>query len=520
MGAGDVVAPPSASELERFRVAGRYLAARGLVHGTEGNLSTFDGSRLLITRTGSDLSALGSDDVLAGTFDTPPEGSSSDLAIHLETYERYQRLNGVRAIVHAHPPESMPGPGAAYPRHGRHGVYGTGRTLEQALAMVEMVLRQRSGPNPPPLPGTIAGPFSAIELSLGSGGWWGGEKHVRVTGPILNGFDQSRTPFSADEGFSCRTVEEVADAIRRMAVRGAPVLGITAALGVALAAFRALELGEPARGAAAKAAALLVSTRPTAVNMRWAADRVLAEAAGAADDRAYAEALLAEAHRIEREDAEACSAMGWFGAELVPPNAHVLTHCNTGMLCTAGIGTAQGVIWCAHIAGNLERVWVDETRPLLQGARLTAWELKQLGVPHTVIPDSAAASLMAAEKVDLVVTGADRIAANGDVANKIGTYGLAVLARHHGVPFYVVAPTSSVDPSTPTGAEIEIEERDPVEVTAPLGIAVAEPGTPAANPAFDVTPAELVTALVTERGVVSRPSAAAIGEHLQGRRSA
>ncbi len=322
--------------------------------------------------------------------------------------------------------------------------------------MVEMVVRSGIAPDRPPWPGTIASPFRAVELSLG--GEWDGE---RIRGPILHGFDQSRVPFSVDEGFRCRTVEEVADVVRRLAVRGAPVLGIATALGIALAAFRALELGEPAREAADKAAALIVSTRPTAVNMRWAADRVLAAAAGVAGDRAYADALLDEAHRIEQEDAEACSAMGWFGAELVPPGARVLTHCNTGMLCTAGIGTALGVIWCARIAGRIEHVWVDETRPLLQGARLTAWELQQLGVPQAVIPDSAAASLMAAGEVDLVITGADRIAANGDVANKIGTYGLAVLARHHGVPFYVAAPSSTVDLATATGAQIRIEERDP-----------------------------------------------------------
>jgi methylthioribose-1-phosphate isomerase len=503
VGAGDLASPsgPAESELERFRHAGRYLAARGFVRATEGNLSTFDGSRLVITRTGSDLAALGSGDVLAGTLDAPPEGSTSDLAIHVETYERSFRLDGVRAIAHAHPPGSMPEPGASYPRHGRHGVYGTGRTLEQALAMVELVV---SSP-PPSWPGTIASPFSPVELSLR--GEWGGE---RVSGPVLRGFDQSRVPFSVDEGFRCRTVEEVAEVVRRLAVRGAPILGIATALGVALAAFRALERDEPVRESAEKAAELLVSTRPTAVNMRWAADRVLAAARGAGDDRAFADALLTEARRIEHEDADACSTMGWFGAELVPPTARVLTHCNTGMLCTAGIGTALGVIWCARVAGKIEHVWVDETRPLLQGSRLTAWELDQLGVPQTVIPDSAAASLMAAGAVDLVVTGADRVAANGDVANKIGTYGLAVLARHHDVPFYVAAPASTIDLKTAVGSAIRIEERDPAEVTRPFGMAIAPDGVSAANPAFDVTPAELVTALVTERGVVRNPDEAGL----------
>jgi len=288
-----------------------------------------------------------------------------------------------------------------------------------------------------------------------------------------------------------------------------------------LGAFGAGAAGEPAREAAEKAAALLVSTRPTAVNMRWAADRVLAAADRVeGDDERYARSLLAEARRIEQEDAEACSAMGRFGAELIPPGAKVLTHCNTGMLCTAGIGTALGVIWCASIAGRIERVWVDETRPLLQGARLTAWELLALGVPQTVIPDSAAASLIAAGEVDLVITGADRVAANGDAANKIGTYGLAVLSGHHDVPFIVAAPTSTVDLATPTGADIRIEERDPAEVTEPFGRRVAPEDVPAANPAFDVTPAELVTALVTELGIVERPSSSALAEHIAGRRSA
>ena len=505
MGAGNL----AGRTLERFRVAGRYLASRGLVRGTDGNLSTFDGTHLVITRTGADLGSLEASDVLTGTLEDPPEGSSSDLEIHLDTYRRYGRLDGDCAIVHAHPEGSMPEPGAVHPRHGRHGIYATGRTLEHALATVESMLRGRTLTNPPPLVGAIASPFSAVHFQLGSGGWWDGTKHVRRREPFLTGFDQSRVPFSVDAGFDCRTVEEVADAIRRMAVRGAPMLGITAALGVALAAFRALDRGEPVREAAEKARALLVSTRPTAVNIRWAVERVLASAEGSSgiDERGFAQALLSEARRIEQEDADACSSIGLHGAELVPPASNILTHCNTGMLCTSGIGTASGVIWCAHLAGNVRRVWVDETRPLLQGARLTAWELQQLGVPQSVIPDSAAASLMGAGKVDLVVTGADRIAANGDVANKIGTYALAVLASHHGLPFYIAAPSSTVDPHTPSGAEIVIEDRAEAEVTKPLGVQASPEGVPATNPAFDVTPAELVTAIITEHGVARPPYA-------------
>jgi len=231
------------------------------------------------------------------------------------------------------------------------------------------------------------------------------------------------------------------------------------------------------------------------------------------------EELVAEAVRIEAEDRDACAAMGAAGQELVPAHANVLTHCNTGMLCTAGIGTALGVVIAAHRAGKHVHVWVDETRPVLQGARLTAWELGRLGIPRTLIVDGAAGSLMAAGEVDLVIVGSDRIAANGDVANKIGTYPLAVLARHHGIPFYVAAPISTIDLDTPDGAGIPIEDRDPAEVTSPLGIDVAEPGTPAANPAFDVTPAELVTAIVTERGVLRPPYGAALREVL-GRRGA
>ncbi|MBI3647548.1 MAG: S-methyl-5-thioribose-1-phosphate isomerase, partial [Actinobacteria bacterium] len=313
---------------------------------------------------------------------------------------------------------------------------------------------------------------------------------------------------------------------RSLAVRGAPVLGVTAAYAMALAAvttrargprglLRELEgVGEKLRG-----------TRPTAVNIAWAVDRTLAaarrecRAAGSAVSRAQ-DALVAEAVAIEREDREACEAIGALGAELVPAGANVLTHCNTGMLCTAGIGTAQGVIWAAHRAGKGIHVWVDETRPVWQGARLTAWELGRLGVPRTLVADAAAASLMAAGRVDLVVVGADRIAADGSVANKIGTYGLAVLAKHHGVPFYVAAPVSTIDLGTPGGADIRIEERDPAEVTAPRGRQVAARGTPVLNPAFDVTPPSLVSAIVTERAVLRKPYPSALRRVAGARRSA
>jgi methylthioribose-1-phosphate isomerase len=310
----------------------------------------------------------------------------------------------------------------------------------------------------------------------------------------------------------CRTVDDVAEAIRTLAVRGAPIIGVAAGYAMALVAATSTARGvRDLLRELDEAAAQLVATRPTAVNLAWAVERMrrVADAeccrAGSTHARVH-EAMVAEAIAIEREDRDACDAMGAHGAALVPDGANVLTHCNTGMLCAAGIGTALGVVWTAHRAGKEVHVWVDETRPLWQGARLTAWELGRTGVPRTLIADGAAAALMAAGRVDLVITGADRIAADGSAANKIGTYGLAVLARHHRLPFVIAAPTSTIDLTTPTGADIRIEERDPDEVTTPFGMPVAEASTPVANPAFDVTPPSLITAIVTERGVISPPS--------------
>ncbi len=509
-GEPDRVADVRPGELAAFRAVGASLARRGLVTGAEGNFSTSDGRRLIITRTEAHLDRLGPDDVLAGTLHDPPAGASSDTPLHVRTYRDYPRT---RAIVHAHPPGTMPVPGAE-PRHGRHGVYGTGLTLEQAAAMVDMVLWALRLPHPPPLVGTIAERFTPVELSIGAPAR--PEDDEPAVGPVVHGFDQTRMP-STDAGFRAETVEEVAEAIRRLAVRGAPLLGITAAFGVTLAAFRARLRGEDVREAVAKAGALLIATRPTAVNIRWAVER-LDRVAAATPDAALPEALHAEARAMETEDADACSAMGWFGAELIPEGANVLTHCNTGMLCTAGIGTALGVLWCAHLAGKGIHVWVDETRPLLQGSRLTAWELERLAVPFTVIPDAAAGALMSRGKVDAVVVGADRIAANGDVANKIGTYPLAVLAARHGIPFYVAAPSSTLDPRTASGEDIRIEARDPEEVTHAFGTRVAPEGVPALNLAFDVTPSELVTAIVTERGVARAPYPEALAEVVGGAR--
>ena len=292
--------------------------------------------------------------------------------------------------------------------------------------------------------------------------------------------DQRRLPLEEVE-LECRTAADVAEAIRVLAVRGAPAIGVAAAYGYALAAASGEDLDE--------ADHVLRSSRPTAVNLAWALDRM--------HDDPSAE----HARRIHRDEVARCRAMAAHAAALLVPGTRALTHCNAGGLATGGYGSAVGALLAAWEAGLLRHVWVDETRPLLQGARLTAWELEQAGIPSTVIADGAAGSLMAAGDVDCVVTGADRIAANGDTANKIGTYPLAVLARHHGVPMYIVAPTSTLDPATPDGGAIPIEERDPAEITSRF---------PARNPAFDVTPAELISAIVTEAGVHRPPYASSL----------
>src|SRR3954471_14263891 len=291
-------------------------------------------------------------------------------------------------------------------------------------------------------------------------------------GPRVVLLDQRRLPDEAVE-LACSTAEELAEAIRTLAVRGAPAIGIAAAYGLALAALRGDDLAEAER--------VLASSRPTAVNLPWALARMREEP------------TPARARALHEEEVDRCRRMAAHAAELFRPGTRALTHCNAGGLATGGYGSAVGALRAAAERGLLDRVLVDETRPLLQGARLTAWELERSGIPHAVIADSAAGSLMAHREVDLVVTGADRIAANGDTANKVGTYSLAVLAAHHGIPVYVVAPSSTIDPATPTGAEIPIEERDPSEVTSRFA---------AWNPAFDVTPRDLITAIVTEDGVL------------------
>lgn len=336
------------------------------------------------------------------------------------------------------------------------------------------------------------------------------------SGPWLVLVDQTRLPRETAL-VRCRNADDVAHAIRSMQVRGAPAIGVAAAYGLVLAAL-AQTTDDPAAFSTGLevAARALGSTRPTAVNLQWALDRVLTAAratlAATANVEAAKTSIRALADEMADEDVAVNRRIGAHGLDLVPDGANILTHCNAGALATVDYGTALGVVRAAHEAGRRIHVFVDETRPFLQGARLTAWELQQAGVPMTLITDSMAGHFMSRGKVDLVVVGADRIAANGDVANKIGTYSVAVLARENAVPFYVAAPTSTIDLSLPSGAEIPIEERSPLEVTEVAGVPVAPEGVHAANPAFDVTPARLVTAIITERGVLRPPYAGSLGD--------
>jgi methylthioribose-1-phosphate isomerase len=322
------------------------------------------------------------------------------------------------------------------------------------------------------VPGTGTWPFQPV-----SGESLEPERIVRLEEDPLRVvlLDQRKLP-DEEVDVVCASAGEVAVAIRTMVVRGAPAIGVAAAYGLALAALQGEDMDA--------AEHVLADSRPTAVNLPWALAQMR-------DDP-----TPERARALHRDEVERCRAMSAHAAELFAPGTRALTHCNAGGLATGGYGSAVGALRAAWERGLLERVLVDETRPLLQGARLTAWELETVGIPHAVIADSAAGSLMQAGEIDLIVTGADRIAANGDTANKIGTYSLAVLAAHHGIPLYVVAPTSTVDLATPSGAAIPIEERDPAEVTARFA---------ARNPAFDVTPAALIAAIVTERGVHRAP---------------
>lgn len=308
----------------------------------------------------------------------------------------------------------------------------------------------------------------------------------------------------------CRTAAEVAKAITTMVIRGAPAIGVAAAMGLALGMRKSKATGTKQFAVEfTRACDLLAATRPTAVNLFWAIDRMKRTfAAGVQAGKSVQELqalLAAEADAIHDEDVASCRAMGAHGAALVPPNARILTHCNAGALATAGYGTALGVIRAAAEQGKVTRVYADETRPFLQGARLTAWELVRDSVPTTVITESMAGPLMRDRGIDFIVVGADRIAANGDVANKIGTYTVALMAQAHGVPFYVAAPLSTIDMATPDGSRIPIEERAAKEMTH-LGAARLTPeGASVWNPAFDVTPHALVNGIITERGVARAP---------------
>ena len=307
-----------------------------------------------------------------------------------------------------------------------------------------------------------------------------------------------------------RTVEEIDEAIRSLRVRGAPLIGITAAAGVAALARGVTDDANSRPDLVTQVSGWcdrLEVARPTAINLKWALGRMRSVASGGTHltPSELADALRGEAQAIWDEDREMCRRIGEHGLALLSNGATILTHCNAGVLATGGIGTALAPIYLAHAEGLRVRVFADETRPLLQGSRLTAWELGAAGVDVTVISDNAAAALFTRDPPDVVLVGADRIAANGDVANKIGTYALAVLANHHGVPMYVLAPTSTIDPSTPTGADIPIEERDPDEVRLGFGRLTAPADASVWSPAFDVTPAELLAGIITEHGVARAP---------------
>ena len=316
---------------------------------------------------------------------------------------------------------------------------------------------------------------------------------IRWEGNTLYLLDQTKLPVT-EAWISYTDYRPVAVAIRTMVVRGAPAIGVTAAYAYCLAALAGEDLRE--------ARAVLGSSRPTAVNLFWALERMANRAEDCGGDPAV---LVEEAKAIHAEDVAMCKAMGAYGAAVVPEHARILTHCNAGALATGGYGTALGVIRAAHELGKVEMVYADETRPLLQGARLTAYELVRDHIPATLIADNMAASLMAKGKIDMVVVGCDRMAANGDFANKIGTYSVAVNAHHHGVPFYVALPCSTIDLTLPDGSGIPIEERDKDEVRTLYGVQTAPAQVDVYNPAFDVTPHSLVTGIITEKGVIYPP---------------
>ena len=332
--------------------------------------------------------------------------------------------------------------------------------------------------------------------------------------------DQRKLPAS-EVYVTCKTANDVAKAIKTMVIRGAPAIGVAAAMGIAVGMIRSRATGtKQFTTEFQKTCDLMAGTRPTAVNLFWAIERMKKAFAAAAQDGQSVDeikrGLVTEARAIHDEDVQSCKTMGAHGAGLVPESARILTHCNAGALATAGYGTALGVIRAAAEQGKTIAVLADETRPFLQGARLTAWELVRDGINTTVITDNMAGAMMRLGQVDLVVVGADRIAANGDVANKIGTYSVAVLAHEHGIPFYVAAPLSTVDLHTPDGSRIPIEERNDREVTHVGATRLTPDGAHIRNPAFDVTPAKYVTAIITERGIARAPFAESLPQLFEG----
>ncbi|MEN6308152.1 MAG: S-methyl-5-thioribose-1-phosphate isomerase [Anaerohalosphaeraceae bacterium] len=344
---------------------------------------------------------------------------------------------------------------------------------------------------------------------------------IGLTDGVLELLDQRKLPGRMDI-LICRTPEQLFEAITTLAVRGAPAIGVAAAYGICLACREIPDTAPAAETlkTVLKTADYLAQSRPTAVNLFWALNRIkrTAQDFTAANPKATTgqlkNTLLAEAKTIETEDRQMCQAIGQHGQQFIPDNATILTHCNAGALATAGIGTALAPIYLAHAQGKKIRVYMDETRPLLQGARLTAWELTQMGIDAVLQCDNMAASLMKSRKIDAIIVGADRIAANGDTANKIGTLALSILAGHFGVPFYVAAPSSTFDLSIPDGTGIPIEHRRDDEVTHVAGCRVAPEQISVYNPAFDVTDHTDITAIVTERGVIEHPDAEKIRRHL------
>jgi methylthioribose-1-phosphate isomerase len=397
---------------------------------------------------------------------------------------------------------------------------GAAQALQQASAEAASAILNPEGA------AALLGPAGDATMQTPSGPT-GFRTPFREDGGILYLVDQRRLPDALVE-YPCRSAGEVAYAIREMIVRGAPALGQVAAIGLAMSAENQRDGRPYARKATIRGSAnALINARPTAVNIRWAVERVLAryEEVGelSEDGEAIADAMRAEADTIVFEATTDHGRLAAFGLEILPqPDGRpvrILTHCNTGPLACGQYGTALGVVQAAHHAGRAVHVWVDETRPYLQGARLTTWELAQAGVPHALLADSAAGHLMAGGEVDIILVGADRVAANGDAANKVGTYPLAVLAARHGIPFYFCVPTSSVDLGTPDGTAIPIEERRADEVLEFRGIRVAPAGTEVRNPAFDITPADLITGIVTEEGVVRAPFEAGLRDAAERARS-